>query len=101
MNDIDKTSLQFDLSIDHEDSPVGIYATRAPVRPNHIGLSLVEIVELQNDTLSVRGLDALNGTPILDIKPYPNWNRKEMQLVGEFRIPNWLSKILKRNHNRK
>ena len=48
---------------------VGVLASRAPVRPNPIGLSLVELVEREGNKLTVLGLDALKGTPILDIKP--------------------------------
>jgi len=50
--------------------PRGIFATRAPRRPNPIGLSLVELVRVEGNLLHVAGLDTLNGTPLLDIKPY-------------------------------
>jgi len=50
--------------------PHGIFATRAPSRPNPIGLSLVEIVRLENNLIHVERLDVLDGTPLLDIKPY-------------------------------
>ncbi|MGZ3724631.1 MAG: tRNA (N6-threonylcarbamoyladenosine(37)-N6)-methyltransferase TrmO [Pseudobdellovibrio sp.] len=49
---------------------MGLFATRSPHRPNPIGLSLVEIVEIKNDTLILAGADLVDGTPILDIKPY-------------------------------
>lgn len=49
---------------------VGVFATRSPHRPNPIGLSLVEIVEIKNDSLVLAGADLVDGTPILDIKPY-------------------------------
>lgn len=49
---------------------LGVFATRSPHRPNPIGLSLVEFVELLPDGLVVRGLDLVDGTPVLDIKPY-------------------------------
>ena len=52
----------------------GLFATRAPSRPNPIGLSVVELVGIDGNTLAVEGLDLLEGTPVLDIKPY----------VGEF-----------------
>lgn len=52
----------------------GLFATRAPSRPNPIGLSVVELVEIDGNTLAVRNVDFLEGTPVLDIKPY----------VGEF-----------------
>ncbi|MEA3333718.1 MAG: tRNA (N6-threonylcarbamoyladenosine(37)-N6)-methyltransferase TrmO [Pseudomonadota bacterium] len=48
----------------------GVYATRAPVRPNHIGLSIVRLLEVKGSTLVIEGVDVLDGTPLLDIKPY-------------------------------
>lgn len=50
--------------------PHGVFATRAPTRPNPIGLTVVELLSRQGATLRVRGVDMLDGTPILDIKPY-------------------------------
>jgi len=52
----------------------GLFATRAPSRPNPIGLSVVELVGIDGKMLTIRGLDILDDTPVLDIKPY----------VGEF-----------------
>jgi tRNA (adenine37-N6)-methyltransferase len=49
---------------------VGIFAQRAKDRPNRIGLCTCALVEVRDDTLAVRGLDAIDGTPVLDIKPY-------------------------------
>jgi tRNA (adenine37-N6)-methyltransferase len=46
----------------------GVFATRSPYRPNPIGLSLVDLVGVDNNVLTVRGLDAVDGTPVLDIK---------------------------------
>ena len=51
--------------IDH-----GIYATRAPARPNKIGLSIVELIRCEGGILHIGGVDILDGTPLLDIKPY-------------------------------
>ncbi|HVZ33764.1 MAG TPA: tRNA (N6-threonylcarbamoyladenosine(37)-N6)-methyltransferase TrmO [Polyangiaceae bacterium] len=48
----------------------GVFATRSPYRPNPIGLSAVELIGIEGLTLSVRNLDMLDGTPILDLKPY-------------------------------
>ncbi len=48
----------------------GVFATRSPLRPNHIGLSLVELVSVEGVRLKVRNLDILDNTPLLDIKPY-------------------------------
>lgn len=53
-----------------DDRPHGIFATRAPWRPNPIGLTIVELLGREGPTLRVRGLDMLDGTPVLDIKPY-------------------------------
>lgn len=53
-----------------DDEPHGIFASRHPCRPNGIGLSIVRLVERRGSTLSVVGLDVLDGTPLLDIKPY-------------------------------
>lgn len=48
----------------------GVFATRAPTRPNPIGLSVVRLLEVEGNTLKVNQLDVLNGTPLLDMKPY-------------------------------
>ncbi|MGD9934874.1 MAG: SAM-dependent methyltransferase [Dehalococcoidia bacterium] len=48
----------------------GILATRSQLRPNHLGVSAVPLLSIQGRDLTVRGLDAIDGTPILDIKPY-------------------------------
>ena len=48
----------------------GVFATRSPLRPNHIGLSIVELIAIQDNTLIIAGVDVLDGTPLLDIKPY-------------------------------
>ncbi|MGH9442895.1 MAG: tRNA (N6-threonylcarbamoyladenosine(37)-N6)-methyltransferase TrmO [Thermoanaerobaculia bacterium] len=53
-----------------DDRPHGVFATRSPYRPNPVGLTVVELLERDGATLRVRGLDMLDGTPILDIKPY-------------------------------
>ena len=50
--------------------PRGIFATRAPSRPNPIGLSLVEVIGIEGSLVHVNRVDTLNGTPLLDIKPY-------------------------------
>jgi tRNA (adenine37-N6)-methyltransferase len=53
-----------------DDRPHGVFATRSPRRPNPIGLTVVELLRRDGRNLHVRGLDMLDGTPILDIKPY-------------------------------
>lgn len=54
----------------HADSPRGTFSLRSPARPNPIALAVVELLGQEDDTLKVRGLDCLDGTPLLDIKPY-------------------------------
>ena len=53
-----------------DDRPHGVFATRSPRRPNPIGLTVVELLRRESNRLHVRGIDMLDGTPILDIKPY-------------------------------
>jgi tRNA-Thr(GGU) m(6)t(6)A37 methyltransferase TsaA len=53
-----------------DDSERGVFATRAPCRPNAIGLSIVELIGREANVLVIRGVDVLDGTPLLDIKPY-------------------------------
>jgi len=48
----------------------GLFTTRSPHRPNPIGHAIVELVEQKDNILSIRGLDAIEGTPVMDIKPY-------------------------------
>lgn len=73
---------------------VGVFATRAPMRPNPIGLTLVELVKCEKNVLRVKGLDAYDGTPVLDIKPYPDWERGRWIIVENFKTPKWLMKII-------
>ena len=53
-----------------DDRPHGVFATRSPRRPNPIGLTVVSLLRREGTKLHVRGIDMLDGTPILDIKPY-------------------------------
>lgn len=53
-----------------DDRPHGVFATRSPRRPNPIGLTVVELTGREGASLSVRGVDMLDGTPVLDLKPY-------------------------------
>ena len=53
-----------------DDRPHGVFATRSPRRPNPIGLTVVQLLGREDNVLRVRGLDMLDGTPILDLKPY-------------------------------
>ena len=62
----------FDLMVTPflDDQPKGLFATRYPRRPNSIGLSVVELLRREGRVLHVQGIDVLDGTPLLDIKPY-------------------------------
>jgi tRNA-Thr(GGU) m(6)t(6)A37 methyltransferase TsaA len=53
-----------------DDMPHGVFSTRSPRRPNPIGLTTVELVRREGASLYLRGIDMLDGTPVLDIKPY-------------------------------
>jgi tRNA (adenine37-N6)-methyltransferase len=53
-----------------DNRPHGVFATRSPRRPNPIGLTIVELLRREGPALHVRGIDMLDGTPILDVKPY-------------------------------
>jgi tRNA (adenine37-N6)-methyltransferase len=53
-----------------DDRPHGVFATRSPRRPNPIGLTVVQLLHRQGSSLHVHGVDMLDGTPILDLKPY-------------------------------
>jgi len=74
-----------------DDSPHGVFATRAPSRPNPIGLSLVELVRVESNTLHVNHVDVLDNTPLLDIKPYvPQFEEATNVRIG------WLEKTKSR-----
>ena len=62
----------FDLMVSppSDDRPHGVFSTRSPRRPNPIGLTVVELLRREGGSLYVRGVDMLDATPILDIKPY-------------------------------
>jgi tRNA-Thr(GGU) m(6)t(6)A37 methyltransferase TsaA len=61
----------------------GLFATRSPNRPNPIGFSVVELIKINGNRLKVKGLDALEGTPLLDIKPYlPEIDAKSNVRIG-------------------
>lgn len=65
--------------------PHGLFATRAPCRPNPIGISTVRLLEVLGNLLRVDGVDILDGTPLLDIKPYlPSFDAFEAHRVGWF-----------------
>lgn len=70
---------------------VGIFAQRAKHRPNPIGITAVELIERRGDVLVVKGLDAIDGTPVLDIKPYcPAFDSRPTA-----RTPQWFETLMK------
>ena len=70
----------------------GLFTTRSPNRPNPIGISVVKLIERSGTILRVRGIDAIDGTPLIDIKPYvPEFNFND----GDVRI-GWLTDKIKR-----
>ncbi len=73
-----------------DDMPlVGIFSQRGKDRPNQIGMTSVEIISVTNSTLTVKGLDAIDGTPILDIKPYyPVYDKKDAK------VPEWVDRLM-------
>ncbi|OYT33167.1 tRNA (N6-threonylcarbamoyladenosine(37)-N6)-methyltransferase TrmO [Archaeoglobales archaeon ex4484_92] len=65
----------------------GVFATRAPCRPNPIGLSVVRLLEIKGNKLRISDVDIIDGTPLLDIKPYvPEFDERRVEKLG------WLEK---------
>ena len=70
---------------------VGIFSQRAKDRPNLIGITAVEIITVGDDYLEIKGLDAINETPILDIKPYyPHYDK-----IDSPKVPEWVDRLMK------
>ena len=55
---------------DKTNTPRGVFSTRTPMHPNSLGLSIVELVKVKGNRVTIRGVDILDGTPLIDIKPY-------------------------------
>jgi tRNA-Thr(GGU) m(6)t(6)A37 methyltransferase TsaA len=76
-----------------DDKPRGVFATRAPRRPNPIGISVVRLLKIEKNILHIEDVDIVDGTPLLDIKPYvPDFDIHEVEKIG------WLSKKVKKVH---
>jgi tRNA-Thr(GGU) m(6)t(6)A37 methyltransferase TsaA len=78
------------IPVGNEEPPPdrGVLATRSQLRPNAIGVSVVEVIHRRKGVLRVRGLDALNGSPVLDLKPYlPKYDA-----VPDATLPAWAIK---------
>ena len=71
-----------------DDQPRGVFATRAPRRPNAVGLSVVKLNAVEKDTLKIENVDIIDGTPLLDIKPYvPKFDAQTEVKTG------WLAEV--------
>jgi tRNA-Thr(GGU) m(6)t(6)A37 methyltransferase TsaA len=71
-------------------APVGVFAQRTKFRPNPIGVTPVRLVSIQGNVLTVTGLDAMDGTPVLDVKPYiPEFDR-----VDDVKMPDWVATMV-------
>lgn len=76
---------------DRRDWPsVGIFAQRGKNRPNRIGVTICRLISVANSSIEVAGLDAIDGTPVLDIKPY----MREFAPQGEVRQPAWAQELM-------
>jgi len=67
---------------------LGVFATRTASRPNPVGLTVVKLLKRKENILVVRGLDAFDGTPVLDLKPYDH-----RDAVENTRVPEWHKKL--------
>jgi tRNA-Thr(GGU) m(6)t(6)A37 methyltransferase TsaA len=90
----------FDRSCEHklkvkpylDDVERGLFATRAPCRPNPIGMSCVKLLSIERNVLQIEDVDILDGTPLLDIKPYaPKFDHFDIRRSG------WLDKVKLKN----
>ena len=68
---------------------VGLFATRSPHRPNPVGKTTVRLLERQGNILKVEGLDAIDGTPVIDIKPYIHG----YDSTANAKVPQWITKL--------
>jgi tRNA-Thr(GGU) m(6)t(6)A37 methyltransferase TsaA len=69
---------------------LGVFAQRGRMRPNPVGITCCEIVRVEPGALVVRGLDAVEGTPVLDLKPYfPVFDRRDGA-----RVPDWVNRLM-------
>ncbi len=70
---------------------VGVFSLDSPNRPNPVAISIVELLKVNPSSITVKGLDAFDGTPVIDIKPYtPD------RAICDVRLPEWYSSLLKR-----
>ncbi len=66
-----------------DDERRGVFATRSPRRPNPIGISIVRLTAVEDNLLHIKGVDIIDGTPLLDIKPYvPKFDKRDTDKIG-------------------
>ena len=70
---------------------VGIFASRAPRRPNPVAKTIIRVLQRQGNVLTVKGLDAVDGTPVIDIMPY----MPESDSVDDAKVPSWVIELFK------
>jgi tRNA-Thr(GGU) m(6)t(6)A37 methyltransferase TsaA len=75
---------------------VGVFAVRTNLRPNPIGLTVVELIKVEGNVLTVRGLDAFDNTPVLDVKPYDAWD-----MIEDAKAPKWWLQLEEEKSRRK
>ena len=74
----------------------GVFSTRAPSRPNSIGISVVRLTKVEKNLLGIKDVDILDGTPLLDIKPYvPEFDQRKAERIG------WLEKNVSNMHSKR
>jgi len=69
---------------------VGVFACDSPSRPNPIGVSIIEVLEIEGRFIHARGIDVFDGTPVIDIKPYTPYRK-----VERINVPEWFTNITK------
>jgi tRNA (adenine37-N6)-methyltransferase len=78
--------------LDNENSH-GVFSTRAPSRPNPIGITIVRLTKIKDNIIYIQDLDIIDGTPLLDIKPYiPEFDQRKATKIG------WLKDNIKKLH---
>ena len=90
MDRADRSALTVHPGGDPANPPRGVFATRSPHRPNPVSLHTGELLEVRGTVLRVRGMDAVDGTPVLDVKPYiPAFDRME-----DIKLPSWVGHVM-------
>ena len=82
---------------DRENPLTGVFATRSPMRPNLIALTLCKITSVRDNVIEVDEIDAFEGTPVLDIKPF----LPAHDSASETRVPDWVERASERRRSRR